>query len=104
MGASSSESGGIACQQPAAPAASGTPSQETPKTPQASMQQPLGTAAAPDMTPGGAPASRPAGAAMAAGKQKRAHVLAVRIGLLVGAGIAVGTVAGLSLGSPNRSH
>jgi hypothetical protein len=65
---------------------------------------PVGTAAAPMVTPEGAPASRPAGAAIAPAKQRRTHTLAIRVALLVGAGIAIGTVAAASMGSSSHPH
>jgi hypothetical protein len=66
--------------------------------------QPVGTAAAPYIKPAGMPASNPAGAAIAPAKQRRTRVFAIRIALLVGAGIAIGTVAALSMGSPSRAN
>lgn len=65
---------------------------------------PEGTAAAPYVKPEGVTASRPAGAAIAPAKQKRVHSLAIRVGLLVGAGVAVGTVTALSLSSSSHPH
>ena len=78
--------------------------QATPREPQSSTPLPQGTAAAPDLRPEGSPASRPAGAAIAAAKQKRSHSFAIRVGLLVGAGIAIGTVVALSAGSSSRPN
>ena len=64
--------------------------------------QPLGTAAAPSEPASGVAASRPAGAAIAPAKQKRSRTFAIRIALLVGAAVAVGTVVALSSASPSR--
>lgn len=64
--------------------------------------QPLGTAAAPYETTTGVAASRPAGAAIAPAKQKRSRSFVIKVSLLVGAAIAVGTVVALSKGSPSR--
>ena len=76
-------------------APSNTPSQTAP-------QQPVGAAAAQiGRTTGGA-ASKPAGAALAPAKQRRTRSLVLKLGLLAGAGIAVGTVAALSHASPSR--
>jgi hypothetical protein len=72
---------------------------------QADQQQnnkPVGTAAAPEAKPTGVAASRPAGAVIAPSKQRRAHAILIRVGIIVGAGVAVGTVAGLSRGSSAR--
>lgn len=69
---------------------------------QNSVPPPVGTAAAPSIRREGVPGSRPAGAAIAPGKQRRTRSFAIRVGLLVGAGIAIGTVVAASLGSPSR--
>jgi hypothetical protein len=90
------------------PQSSGTPAagqnqqQGTPANQQ--NPAPVGTAAAPMVTTAGAPGSRPAGAAIAPAKQRRTHTLAIRVALIVGAGIAIGTVAAASLGSPSHPH
>ena len=87
---------------------SGTPqSQNQQQAPAAQQNQqnpnaPVGTAAAPVVTPEGAPASRPAGAAIAPIKQRRTRVFAIRMALIVGAAVAIGTVAGTSLASPSH--
>ena len=86
---------------PAPPAA---PAQSQDATQNTQNNQPLGTAAAPAIKPEGVAVSRPAGAAIAPAKQRRVRQWAIRVGLLVGAGIAIGTVAALSLGSPARPH
>jgi hypothetical protein len=62
----------------------------------------VGTAAGPYARPSGAAGSRPAGAAIAPSKQKRKKSLAIRVGLIVGGAVAVGTVAGLSMASSSR--
>ncbi|HTV81140.1 MAG TPA: hypothetical protein VME18_00710 [Acidobacteriaceae bacterium] len=69
-----------------------------------SSSQPVGTAAAPLMKPVGVAASRPAGAAIAPAKQRRIRVLAIRWGLILGAAIALGTVAAATMGSPRRPN
>jgi alpha-beta hydrolase superfamily lysophospholipase len=63
---------------------------------------PVGTAAAPSIQPEGIPASRPAGAAIAPGKQRRVRIWTIRIAIVAAAAIAIGTVAATSLGSPSR--
>jgi hypothetical protein len=78
-------------------AASQTSSQQ-----QTAPSQPLGTAAAPAEPASGIAASRPAGAAIAPAKQKRSRTLAIRVGLLIGAAVAIGTVVALSSASPSR--
>jgi len=77
-------------------------SQSTPADQQTSA--PVGTAAAPYVKADGVTAARPTGAAIAPGKQKRSHSLAIKVGLLVGGAIAIGTVAGLSLASSSKPH
>ena len=71
---------------------------------QDSPQDPLGTAAAPSVKTTGTAASRPAGAAIAPAKQKRARSILIKVGVIVGAAAAVGTVVALSSGSPSRPH
>jgi hypothetical protein len=66
------------------------------------VQKPVGTAAGPYTRPSGVAGSRPAGAAIAPSKQKRKKSLAIRVGLIVGGAVAVGTVAGLSMASSSR--
>ena len=63
-----------------------------------------GTALAPYQKQEGVTGSKPAGAAIAAGKQRRTRSFAIRIGLIVGAAIAIGVVAGASLASPARPN
>jgi hypothetical protein len=65
-------------------------------------QKPVGTAAGPYTKPTGVAGSRPSGAAIAPAKQKRKKALALRVGLIVGGAVAVGTVAGLSMASSSR--
>jgi len=65
-------------------------------------QQPVGTAAAPFERTTGVAASRPAGAAIAPAKQRRVRTIWISLGVIAGAGIAVGSVAALSHGSPSR--
>lgn len=64
--------------------------------------QPLGTAAAPAQPGTGVTASRPAGAAIAPARQKRTRSFMIRVGLLIGAAVAVGTVIALSSASPSQ--
>jgi len=80
-------------------------------TPQASAEQqqngdktPVGTAAAPLERPLGVTASRPAGAVIAPAKQRRARAILIRVSIVVGEAIAVGTVVALSRASPSRPN
>jgi len=90
-----------------APAQSGSRTQQAPAAsqPAAADQQntaPVGTAVAPVVRPEGTAASRPAGAAIAPAKQRRRRTIAIRVALLVGAGVAIGTVTAATLGSPSH--
>jgi hypothetical protein len=64
--------------------------------------QPVGTAAAPYEKTMGVAASRPAGAAIAPAKQKRVRTIVISVGVIVAAGVAVGSVAGLSHASSSH--
>lgn len=66
------------------------------------LQQPEGTAAARAARVNGGPASKPAGAAIAPAKQRRTRSLLIKLGLIAGAGAAVGTVVALTKASPTR--
>jgi hypothetical protein len=66
--------------------------------------QPLGTAAAPYERTLGVSASRPAGAVIAPAKQRRTRAFLIRMGVIVGACVAIGTVAALSHASPSQPH
>lgn len=85
---------------------SGTPqssaSQSSSDTQQNGETKPVGTAAAPYEKPAGVAASRPAGAAIAPAKQRRSRSFLIKVGLIVGAGVALGTVVALSQGSSSR--
>jgi hypothetical protein len=103
-------------QDPASPnpsAQSGTPqsspAQSNPAQPNSDQQQnsvtrPVGTAAAPLEKPSGVTASRPAGAVIAPAKQRRARAILIRVSIVVGAAVAVGTVVALSHSSPSRPN
>jgi hypothetical protein len=69
---------------------------------QAPGQKPVGTAAAESVPATGVAASQPAGTAIAPGKQRRTRSIVLKVGALVGAGVAVGTVAALSLGTSSK--
>ncbi len=72
------------------------------QTAQPSPQRPVGTAAAEPTHANGIAASQPAGVAVAPAKQHRARTIVIRVGALVGAGVAVGTVAALTLATSSR--
>ena len=76
--------------------------QQNGAAPQQPAQQPAGTAAAGIENTAGVAASKPAGVAIAPPKQRRVRLLVVKVGAIVGAGAALGTVAALSKGSPSK--
>lgn len=103
--ASSTPSAGLEEALPDSP----QPAEQTqqPPPPQSAQQQdnsrkPVGTAAAPYERTMGIAASRPAGAAIAPAKQRRVRTILISLGVIAGAGIAVGSVAALSHGSPSH--
>lgn len=65
-------------------------------------QKPVGSAAAPPEGAAGITASRPAGAVIAPAKQRRERAIFIRVGLLVGAGVALGTVLALTRATPGQ--
>jgi hypothetical protein len=71
------------------------PSGQQPQPP-SDAQRPVGTAAAETANTSGVAASRPAGVAIAPAKQGRARALLIKVGAVVGAGVAIGTVMALS--------
>jgi hypothetical protein len=63
---------------------------------------PVGTAVAPAPRTTGVAGSRPAGAVIAPAKQRRVKIFLIKVAVVVGAGVAVGTVLALSHSSPSR--
>ena len=82
---------------------SGT-SPSAPEQQQNSTSKPMGTAAAPYEKTMGVAASRPAGAVIAPAKQRRARSILIRLGVVLGAAVAVGTVVGLSKATSSRPN
>jgi hypothetical protein len=83
--------------QPANAQSSSDPSQN-------GATKPVGTAAAPLDKGTGIAATRPAGAVIAPAKQRRVRSILIRVGVIVGAAVAVGVVVGLSKASPSRPN
>jgi anti-sigma B factor antagonist len=75
--------------------------QPSPKL-QNGTQEPVGTAAATFIKTTGVAASRPAGAAIAPAKQRRARSILIKVAAIAGAGAAVGAVVALASASPSR--
>ena len=65
-------------------------------------QRPVGTAAAEAPTVSGVTAAEPAGVAIAPAKQRRVRTLVIKVGALVGVGVALGTTLALSAGTPSK--
>lgn len=65
-------------------------------------QKPVGTAVAPISKPTGVAGARPAGAAIAAAKQRRVKAIFIRASIIIAAAGATGAVIALSKGSPSR--
>jgi len=66
-----------------------------------STPRPVGTAAAEVGNASGVAASKPAGVAIAPAKQRRVRSFLIKMGAIVGAGVAIGTVVALSQSSPS---
>lgn len=78
------------------------PAPDPPQSHPTSTQKPVGTAAAQTASTTGFAVARPAGAAMAPAKQRRVRTIVISVAAVVGAGVALGTVAALSRGTPSR--
>ena len=70
--------------------------------PDAKPQQPAGTAAAEAPVVSGSPVAEPAGVAIAPAKQHRTRTIVIRVGAILGAGAALGTVLALTEGTSSR--
>jgi hypothetical protein len=81
-----------------------SPQTQTPvtETQQPAPQKPVGTAAAEAPNASGVAASQPAGIAMAPAKQRRVRTIVIRVGAIVGAGVAVGSVVALTAGTSSK--
>jgi len=92
--------------QPQSAAQGGPPalSQSASEQQREATPKPVGSAAAPYEKTTGVAASRPAGAVIAPAKQRRARSILIRVSIVVGAAVAIGTVVALSHGSPNRPN
>ena len=85
-----------------------TQSQSTPPPPSAAPpqrqeeQRPVGTAAAEAPKVSGITAAQPAGVAIAPAKQRRVRTIVLKVGAIVGAGAALGTVIALTAATPPK--
>jgi hypothetical protein len=78
------------------------PQSATAPSSQGSVPAPSGAAGAKAANVKGAPVAQPAGAAVAPVRQRGHRSLVIKLGLLAGAGIAIGSAVALSRGSPSR--
>ena len=78
--------------------ASTAPAQDQEQKP----QRPVGTAAAEAPKAKGVTAAQPSGVAIAPAKQRRVRTLVIKVGAIVAAGAAVGTVIALAEATPSR--
>ena len=65
-------------------------------------QRPVGTAAAEAPTVSGVTAAQPAGVAIAPAKQRHVRTLVLKVGAIVGAGVALGTAIALTEATPSK--
>ena len=93
-------------QQAAPPAAPSSSNDSLPQAPEPqplnTPQKPVGTAAAETPNASGIAASQPAGVAIAPAKQRRVRTIVLKVGALVGAGVAVGAVVALTRATPSK--
>ena len=81
--------------QPAPPTAKAQGADQKP-------QRPVGTAAAEAPKVTGITAAQPAGVAIAPARQKRVRTIVLKVGAIIGAGAAVGTVIALTAATPSK--
>jgi hypothetical protein len=89
-------------QVPPSPQSQSTNQNSAPTQATPSAQTPVGTAAAEAPNTSGVAASQPAGVAIAPAKQRRVRTLVLRMGAIIGAGVAVGTVVALTAGTSSK--
>ena len=89
-----------ATRTPVSPEAQAAPPSSAP--PKSTVVEPTGTAAAEAGKVSGSAASRPAGAAIAPAKQRQVRSFLIKMGVIAGAGVALGSVAALSQASPSK--
>lgn len=92
-----SEEGTAQSQNPAPP-----PPSDQKTQPQEQQQRPVGTAAAEAPKVSGITAAQPAGFAIAPAKQRRVRTIVLRVGAIIGAGAALGTVIALTEATPSK--
>jgi len=89
-------------QQPSTELPSAQSSSQQSDTSQQTPQRPVGTAAAEPTHAAGIAASQPAGVAIAPAKQHRTRTIIIRVGAVVGAAVAIGTVVALTAATSSK--
>ena len=79
-----------------------TPPQNQDQNQEQKPQRPVGTAAAEAPKTKGVTAAQPSGIAIAPAKQRRVRTIVLKVGAIVAAGAAVGTVIALTEATPSR--
>lgn len=95
-GAAGAKSGESFPAQNSASSSPAQPSAQSGATEEQKPQRPVGTAAAEAPRVSGITAAEPAGVAIAPAKQRRARAIVIKVGAMVAAGAALGTVLGLT--------
>lgn len=85
-------------QEPSAPEADSKAASER----QEKLQRPVGTAAAEAPNVSGITAAQPAGVAIAPAKQRHVRTIVLKVGAVLAAGAAVGTVVALTAATPSK--
>jgi len=89
-------------QQPESQQSPSTQESQAPDPAQSKAQHPVGTAAAEAPKVTGITAAEPAGVAIAPAKQRRVRTIVLKVGAIIGAGAALGTVVALSAGTSSK--
>lgn len=79
-----------------------TPAQNQDQNQEEKPQRPVGTAAAEAPKTKGVTAAQPSGIAIAPAKQRRVRTIVLKVGAMIAAGAAVGTVIALTEATPSR--
>jgi len=78
------------------------PADQTKSQKDQKLQRPVGTAAAEAPKVSGITAAEPAGIAIAPAKQHRVRTIVIKVGAIIGAGAALGTVIALTAATPSK--
>lgn len=101
-GAARARSQGSSAEQDSADSSPAGRSAQSSSTEEQKPQRAVGTAAAEAPSVSGMTAAEPAGIAMAPAKQHRARAIVIKVGAMVGAGAALGTVLGLTAATHSK--